>query len=219
MRIGNLVLRMRKKNTSFGTLVGGAAELEVAMMNTLTKNMAFIIPVSESAEGNGYDSIVDQKLIERFAVVIALQTDSDMKEKLGHKAYDKIHDIRNELFGVFAGIQLQEAESLIYYRGGRLLDMTRAYLWYQFEFEYESRMSLCESGIYGILETDVDDEEVPVDFDEIRAAILIAPSVDLPYKGNLPNTNYPNWIVNFGNNPSFGSFGKMFGSGWNVNKL
>lgn len=231
MRIGKIVLRLRYKQTSFGNFIGGAAELDSAMKNTLTRNMAFVIPLVENAEANKYDSEISQGIVERFGVIVALYNDITQKDKTGITAYDQLHDIREELFKALIGWEIDYSESRVYYRGGKLIDMNAAYLWYQFEFEYLSRLGVVEkldngTSEYGLLQREVDDTEDPTSFDSIYANYILSPSADLPYTEELPlpdgfpDVSLPNmaqWI-DLTENPNSGAFAKGFASGFNFYK-
>ena len=141
MRLGKIALKLRMADTRFKTRVGGSAELALALAGTLDDEMAFVIPISEACPENSWDSGINQKVTERFAVVVAVYNDSDAKDKLGIVSYDSLHEIRKEVWGAILGWQQDDSESLTYYRGGRLLQITRAFLWYQFEFEQGIRIT------------------------------------------------------------------------------
>ena len=94
----------------------------------------------ESAEENQYDPQVDQRVVERCGVVVALAADKSKVDKLRFTAYDTLHSVRADLFSALLGWEIPDAEGMVCYRGGKLIDMNNAYLWYQFEFEYYSRI-------------------------------------------------------------------------------
>ena len=141
MRLGPIAIKLRLANTRFETRVAGATELELAVNNTLSKDSAFVVPIADDCPKNQYDNHINQTITERFGVVVALANDSTDKDKTGITAFDLIHEVRNEIHKAILGWMLQDAESIIFYRGGRILGNHRAYLWYVFEFEYESRLS------------------------------------------------------------------------------
>lgn len=183
MRLGALVLQLRSNSADTFPIIGGAAEYAFAKEGTLTTEAAFILPLQESASRNQNDTIVHQRLTEQFAVVVALKNDLNMEDKTGFKAYNKIHNIRQEIFGSFLGLDIGRvygsdrnytSESLIYYRGGQLLDFDRAYLWYQFTFEYEA-----------FIESQVSEEAT--DFlDSIWADYETLSSPNIPINEDLP---------------------------------
>lgn len=179
MQLGRIALKLRAANTSLGNKIAGAAELDVAVRNTLNTDFAFVIPLAEDCAVNEYDPSINQKLTERFGVVVALQMDASQKDKTGIGAYDRLHDVRAELFKPLIGWDMGFSDS-IYYRGGRLIAVNRGYLWYQFEFEYESRVVVDIDGYGEIEETTIDDRrpagELP-DFDSIYVDYILKPSV------------------------------------------
>jgi len=145
MKLGNLVLQLRAAGTSF-SLIGGAAEYALAVEGTLKKEAAFVIPLQDSAGNNSNDTIVSQMLTEQFAVIVAIKNGTNFEDKTGFASYNRLHDIRNEIFGAFLGLDIGRlygkdsgftSESLVSYSGGTLLDIDRAFLWYQFAFEYQ----------------------------------------------------------------------------------
>jgi hypothetical protein len=181
VRIGYLATLLRAGETTFGNYVAGAAELETAIRGTLNFDSAFVIPLIDRADRNQYSGSINQVLTERFGIVVALRNDSTDKDRLGIIAYDRLHNIRNELFGVFLNKSISEAESVIYYVGGSLKAINNGYIWYQFEFEYKAIL-----GDEGLQTFEVDDTEVPTSFDTIYANYILAPSAELPHTGDLP---------------------------------
>lgn len=189
MKLGALVLRLRTHIDDRGdeayiqAKVGGAAEYAYAREGTLNDEMFFILPLQESANTNEYDNSINQILIEQFAVVVAVKNDTDYKDKTGFYAYNRLHDIREEVFGAFLGCDLAQidsessytTESIIYYRGGQLLDFNRGYLFYQFTFEYKVG-----------LQTKALEDEPDGYLDTIFAQYEISPSENLPYSEDLP---------------------------------
>jgi hypothetical protein len=140
MRLGPVVLKLRLAKTSFGNMWGGAAELDLATKHPLRGEMGFVVPVMDDCRPNEYDTGINQYVTEQFGVIVAVKNDSYQQDKSGLTSYDRIHDIRNEIFGAILGWEVSWAESLIYYRGGSLLLMDPAFLWYMFKFEYGVRL-------------------------------------------------------------------------------
>jgi hypothetical protein len=149
MKIGKFIFRMRMKQgqikkrgikTTFDNFVAGSAELSRVTQQEPARELCFIVPISEAVKTQQSQNYIDQLLVERFAVVVCLKTDMQQSDRYGFLAYDKIHDVREEVFKAFLGWQVAEAESPIRYRGGSLIDFRNTYLWYQFEFEYDARL-------------------------------------------------------------------------------
>jgi hypothetical protein len=224
MRLGQIVLRIRTKKTRFGNYIGGAAELELSIKNTLIKDMAFVIPLAENSPENTYDNTINQKITERFGVIVALANDVSQSEKFGFTAYDQLHDVRNELFIALLGWTPLDAESQVCYIGGKIIDINNAYLWYQFEFQYTSRIVIGDSGGGEIQTGEMDDTEEPVDFNTIYMQLINTPDARIPYTGTMPyQDNFPdvalpnmaNWI-DFTINPDAAEFGKGFGTSYDI---
>lgn len=141
MKLGPIVLKLRLANTRFENRVGGAAELDLATKYTITQEMAFVVPVMEECSANEYDAGIGQLVTEQFGVIVACKNDTYQQDKAGLLAYDSLHAVRNELFSALLGWEVSWAESFIYYRGGSILLVTPAYLWYMYKFELKSRVA------------------------------------------------------------------------------
>lgn len=236
MRLGQIVLRIRSKKTYFDNYVGGTAELDLAISNTLKKDMAFVIPLVDDAGKNQYDTSINQRIIERFGVVVALANDSSQTDKLGFLSYDKLHEIRNDLIRALVGWMPIGAECQVCYRGGKLIDVNNAYLWYQFEFEYDSRIVdevTSQGHVTGdaiIQDSYFDDTEEPVPFNTIYMQLINTPDSRIPYKNkfgedgampfpdDFPDVTLPNmanWI-DLTKNPDAGAFSRAFATGFDL---
>lgn len=203
MKLGPIVLKLRLANTKFENRIAGAAELAFALKGSLLAEMAFVVQLSETASPNALDSGISQKITERFGIIVMLKNDVSQKDKTGLTAYDSLFEIRTELLRALLGWQMDDAESLVSYSGGRVLGINRAQFWYQFEFEVGTRID-DDDGI------DVGRDELE-DFDTIYAQWVVAPSAKLPAI-DIP-TSDPDMtsIVDFTTNPNDGAFGKGFG--------
>jgi hypothetical protein len=219
MRIGYLATLLRTGETTFGDYVAGAAELETAIKGTLKFDMAFVIPLVDRAARNLYSSSINQTITERFGIVVALRNDSTDKDRLGLIAYDRLHNIRNELFNVYLGKLILEAETKIYYVGGSLKAINNGYIWYQFEFEYQSRL-----GDDGLQTEEVDDTEVPTSFDTIYANYILSPSANLPHTGDLPlpdgfpDVKIPDMaqLIDLTDDPRWGAYDSGYSKGFDI---
>lgn len=152
MKLSPIVLRLRAANTRFGDLVAGAIELDTALRSTLSKEMAFVIDLGDTAEENPHQTGVVQNVLERFAVVCAVQNDTDLRKQYGILAYDALQDVKEELwknlvgwdmsgdYGDSIGVAYQWANGPVSYAGSRLLDVNRGYAWYQYEFHVPTQI-------------------------------------------------------------------------------
>ena len=218
MKIGPIVLKLRAAETRFGDMIAGAAELAYALSGTLTKEVAFVIPLTETAKTNDLDSGISQKITERFGVIVALDNATSDRDKTGLTAYDTLHDIRTELFSAILGWQIPGTEDLVSYGGGRSIGITRATFWYQFEFVTVTRID-DDDGI------DVGAKDLK-DFDKIYAQWAItgpagkqfADMTD-PFWTDVLGKTYPpdmESIVDLTDDPRDGAFGDGFGVRFDV---
>ena len=215
MRLSPIVLRLRAANlTRFGNDIAGAAELGLALENTLTKDVAFVVQISEAAQPNQYDAEVIQMVTETFSVIVALKNDLSQADKTGITAYDSLYDVRKEITDSLLGWKMTNEpgatfESLVEYSGGKLLDVNPAWLWYQYDFNVDIR-----------LQRDIDVSGLD-DLDSIYSQWIMAPSKDIPLTGpsGLPvDTSRIDMatILNKNYNPDAGSYGKGFGFGFKL---
>ena len=233
MRLAPLVHRLRASKTRFGNNVLGSADLARAIEATLMKEMAFVIPLTEKAEKSKLENAIDQNMIERFGVVVALQNDTSQADKTGLTAYDSLHDARSEIFEALLNVRMSNTESSIYYVGGSLLEMTPNYLWYQFEFEYEVRIVSNTEGIANIVEVLIYEKDdytrvrtsEQQDFNKMYTNYILSPSVRLPHEGDLPlSDGYPDVLLpddmaqlfDFTKALHPGGFSRGFGSAFEV---
>jgi hypothetical protein len=163
-------------------------------------------------------------------VIIAIANDTSDKEKTGVLAYDRLHDIRSQIFKAILGYEIYGAESIIYYRGGNLWGINNAYLWYQFDFEFTTRIEQFD-GYYDIISVDDEVEEqfktlsqvsqLP-DLNKIVSEYISWPSNDIPWTGEIPiNTDVVNMttMVDFTEDTNAGSYGRGFGEDFDFYKI
>ena len=204
MKIGPIALKLRIAETCFGNNIAGAAEFGYAWGNLAKEQVAFVVPMADSVKANNQDNGINQLVTEKFAIVIVLRNDLSDRDKTGLTAYDSIPDIRTEIFKAILGWQPPGAEDIISYAGGKLLNINRANLWYQFEFITTTRLD--------------DDDGVDVgasdlgDFDTIYAQWELAPSENLPV-GGVPVSAFEvdmTSIIDLTDDPRSGAFSRGF---------
>jgi hypothetical protein len=162
MKLAKIINKIRNSNTRFGNRIGGAVEFELAMTQTLTGETVFVVPGDDGCDPNRYDSGIDQILTERFHVVVALKNDNVSGDKTGVTAYNLLHDVRNQVFTAILGWDIKEAESLIYYIGGKMLGVMPSYLWYMYSFEYKCRLTKIGEDIRlnGLEDKEIDEDGI-----------------------------------------------------------
>lgn len=141
MKLGAIALKLRLGGTRFEERVFGAAEFALVPRATVTNESAFVLPLIEMATPNEQVNTVQQRIVERFGVVVALNNNLDTT---GLRAFDDLEDCRAEIFKAILGWNMPGAESVVSYASGRLLDITHSYLWYQFAFQVESRIDIAD---------------------------------------------------------------------------
>lgn len=211
MKIGPIVLALRLAGTRFGSRIAGAAELGMVLDGaTLNDETAFVVPTADKPDSNKESSGINQKVIEGFAVIVALSTDNNKKDKLSIAAYDNVHDVRAELFAGVLGLQINGQESIVSYAGGQLVEINRAYLWYQFEFVVNYRLD-DDDGV------DVGADALP-SLEKIYAQYMLAPNTALPLPDGttLPQTLFETDLEELITWPR--EFGPAFGKAFDVLK-
>ena len=205
MKIGPIVLKLRLAETRFGNNIAGAADLALALSQTLTKEVAFVVQIGEFANPNTLDSSISQKIVERFGVIVALDNAVSQMDKTGLTAYDTLYDVRSQLFKALLGWLMTDAEDPISYAGGKIVNLTRSHLWYQFEFDTTLRVGQDDGIDVGASELD--------DFDTLYADWVLSPSANLPVIEVLPVTSFEPDMrtkVDFTDDPNAGEFDRAF---------
>lgn len=192
MKLSTIIVALRAGNTYFGTNIGGALDFGRVQQSTLSDDVAFVIPLGEDVGENSDDSSINQIIKERFGVVCAIKNDSNAAERTGIIAYDMLHTVRAGLLRVLVHLDLGY-NTTIEYSAGKLLDINSAWMWYQYEFVYESRLASNTAGEGEIEERTVDERQDPLqlpDLKRIYTDIILSPSASLPYSGQLPASSY-----------------------------
>lgn len=179
MKLSPIVIILRNAETVFGNEIAGAAEFNTIQKDTLEVNTAYVIQTTDVALPNKTQGTVEQKITEGFGVVVAIRNDESQADKTGLIAYDQLHAIRKQLWDALVGYNLDtvlnddsyNVEGPIEYKGGSLIDINPAWLWYLYEFEYPALLTETPK------EYDLDD------FKSIYAQWRITPAADIPLKG------------------------------------
>jgi len=218
MKLSPVVLLLRAGDTIFGNNIAGSAEFGSVQQDTLEENTAYVIQLLETAIPNTIENDVSQKLVEGFGVVVAVRNDMSQADKTGLTAYDSLFNIRRQLWDILVGLWIEDEDENdgyyqdgpIYYKGGSLLDINPAWLWYQFEFEYNARLNAT------VKKYDLDS------LDTIYAQWVITPNKQIPIKSakSLPDaideTDMES-IINFTENLLAGSFdSRAFTAGFDL---
>ena len=82
MKLGQIVLRIRSKNTYFGNYVGGAVELEIALKNTLKR-----IQKTPDKNFKSSNPATEKKVSDRTGFTHQERKTTPVKGSLGKKTY------------------------------------------------------------------------------------------------------------------------------------
>ena len=108
-----------------------------------------------------------------------------------------------------------------------MLDISPAYLWYQFEFEFNSRITADIDGVSDIQDRDVSDRQqvsqLPT-FESIYANIISTPDARIPHNGTLPlDDSFPDVLlpdmavwIDLTKDPDDGAFSRSFCSAFDI---
>ena len=220
MKISLVSIRLKAANIPpFEDRIAGAAEFGIIQEDTLNDPTAYVIQLNEVAIPNEVAHEISQKVTESFGVVVALRNDQSQQDKTGLTAFDQLFDVRAKLFNSLVGWEFDDEddsdgfypEGPVYYKGGVLLDVNPAWLWYQFEFEYPGRLQ--RTLTQGELN----------DLDTISAQYVLTPDAQIPLKGAaaLPGAitdSDLDQIINLTENLLAGAFDRGFSSGFDLYK-
>lgn len=217
MKLSPIVLLLREADTVFGDEIAGAAEFSTVQKDTIEVNTAYVIQTTDVAIPNKTQGTVEQKITEGFGVVVALKNDTSQADKTGLIAYDQLHAIRTELWNTLVGLNLDSVlntdgytvEGPVEYKGGSLIDINAAWLWYLYEFEYPATLQEI------VKDYDLDD------LNTISAQWILSPNAQLPLKGAKPlpdavEQSDMESIIDLTENLLAGAFASGFSAGFDL---
>jgi hypothetical protein len=160
-----IIKRLREKAPMFERRVGGTAAFQQASDTALEGGdipvpQAWVVPLSEQADPPS-NMGEPQRVSERFGVIICLSNGAGRADGLGLIAADGLRAARQELLNALMPRRDAYADEATrdwltaphydgcHYIGGRHLQMNRARMWHQFEFEmqyyvnYEAEPDAC----------------------------------------------------------------------------
>jgi len=133
MDITLIIGQLRAYSPTFAGRVAGAAEFKQVSENTnLPVPCCYVVPLDDNPGQAGAQNAVRQDLTDGFAVIVCL---SNTVDERGQAAATNLHLIRKELWKALLGWRPTLEYNGITYAGGSLLQLDRAQLWYQFEFD------------------------------------------------------------------------------------
>lgn len=135
MKLRQIIEALRERLPDFGDRISGSAEFRpLDEVGKLSLPSAYVIPLHDETGPQKSQTDYWQECTDGFSVVVALDNRLD---ELGLASIDDATDIvRTKLFRALLGWQPEHKYTAgIEYRGGVLLDMSRAILYYKFDFE------------------------------------------------------------------------------------
>jgi hypothetical protein len=120
-----VIIRLRGLATTFENRVAGSAEFDLVQLQQrdFPHPAAWVIPTRELATTTTIE--------ERFAVVVAIDNRPDER---GQTAAESLDAVRTEILDALVDWSMDSDHKPVEYEEATLADITRATLWYQFEF-------------------------------------------------------------------------------------
>lgn len=135
MELRRIIDALRERIPDFEKRIGGAAEFRpLPEVGKLALPAAYVIPLHDETSEQKSQTDYWQECTDGFSVVVAL--DNRLDERGLNAIDDAVHLVRRKLWRALLGWKpSEEYTNGIEYRGGVLLDMNRAILYYKFDFQ------------------------------------------------------------------------------------
>lgn len=135
MELRKIIDALRERVPDFNQRVSGAAEFRpLSEVSKLSLPAAYVIPLHDETGEQKSQTDYWQECTDGFSVVVAL--DNRLDELGLNSIDDAVHLVRRKLWRALLGWRpYPEYTNGIEYRGGVLLDMNRAILYYKFDFQ------------------------------------------------------------------------------------
>lgn len=135
MELSTIIKALRERVPDFNQRVSGAAEFRpLPEVGKLSLPAAYVIPLHDETGEQKSQTDYWQECTDGFSVVVAL--DNRLDELGLNSIDDAVHLVRRKLWRALLGWRpYPEYTNGIEYRGGVLLDMNRAILYYKFDFQ------------------------------------------------------------------------------------
>lgn len=176
MKLKQIIDALRERLPDFGDRISGSAKFMVMKeASTMALPYAFVIPLHDETGPQKSQTDYWQECTDGFSVVVAL--DNRLDEPGLNAVDDATSVIRQKLFRALLGWQPEYKYTRgIEYRGGLLLDMNRAILWYKFDFQ-------------ATFEIDVEDTRQGGSLDDLPWLETVHIDLDLIDPGDGPDGN------------------------------
>lgn len=132
MKLSPVIAELRRRCPTFSKRVYGAAEFAAIDASTVMQMpCAYVLPLGESAEPFQLNTNYRQWVEQSFGVVVYVTTGAN---ETGLEAYDNAEEIKLEVLKAIAGWCPTDDVNEVIYEGTSILDLSRARLAVQLEF-------------------------------------------------------------------------------------
>lgn len=111
--------------------VAGTAEFAVAETAAKQLPAAYVIPLADKASGNELETGVEQHVVARFGVALAIRNIKDARGQAGQAA---LKTLRDAVSVVLLGWEPLAGYDPVLYVGGQLIKIGNGVLWWQDEY-------------------------------------------------------------------------------------
>lgn len=136
--VNDVIAHLRLHTTSFGTRIGGGAEIAEALDEAKKAvPAAYVIPVQVDAQPNTSGHEIRQTITVTFTVVVVVSNAADERGQVG---YAQIEAIRSELWAALYNWMPDLTAEPVQYVGDQLVEMDRGRIFWGFSFEYVTQL-------------------------------------------------------------------------------
>jgi hypothetical protein len=187
--MGTFISQLRTNAPIFGGRVGGAAEFQAGLRNYNTSMplpAAFVLPLGQEAEPNQVWNGLIQIVHKTVGVAVELDAQRDRR---GQDPTMSFEDIEAQIFASVLNLEIGECRMVrgTSFSGARYLDLDRARLFYQWEFNIDWQLTDAD----GVQPVSIPLEHVEVDIfhapgavgvpGDMPAAVVVVPTGEPPY--------------------------------------
>ena len=184
--MGAFISQLRANAPIFGGRVGGAAEFYAGLRNYNTSMplpAAYVLPLGQEAEPNQVWNGLIQIVHKQVGVAVELDAQRDRR---GQDPTMSFEEIEAQLFASVLNLEIGECRMVrgTSFSGARYLDLDRARLFYQWEFNIDWQLTDAD-GVQPLSvplqHVEVDIFKAPVTAGDMPAAVVVVPTGDPPY--------------------------------------
>ena len=187
--MGAFIAQLRGNAPIFGGRVGGSAEFYSGLRNyntSMALPAAYVLPLGQEAEPNQVWNGLIQIVHKQVGVAVELDAQRDRR---GQDPTMSFEDIEAQIFRSVLNLEIGECRMVrgTSFAGARYLDLDRARLFYQWEFNIDWQLTDAD----GVQPPSVPLEHIEVDIfhapgavgvpGTVPAAVVVVPTGDPPY--------------------------------------